>query len=58
MKVKVLKRFKDKHTDEIHEKGKVMDVTKTRYKEILKVGVFVEEVKEAEAEEPETETAE
>lgn len=52
MKVKVLKKFEDIHTKEIHKAGKVMDVTKKRFTEILKngeeagAGILVEEVKE------------
>ena len=57
MKVKVLERFKDKYTGEIHEADKVMDVTKERFEEILTVGKFVEEIVEKVAEESETEEA-
>lgn len=46
MKAKVLKRFKDKHTGEIHEEGDIITVTKKRFKEILEVDVLVEEVTE------------
>lgn len=45
MKVKVLERFKDRHTNEIHEVNKVLTISKERYEEILAVGRFVEEVK-------------
>lgn len=44
MKVKVLERFRDKHTLEIYEAGKVMNMTEKRFKEILAVGQLVEEV--------------
>lgn len=56
MKVKVIKKFKDIHTKKIHKVGKVMDISKERYEEILKTGDFVEEVKKEELpdEEPET----
>lgn len=50
MKVKVLQKFKDKHTGELHEAGEIIDVTKKRYAEILTVGKLVEEHKEAEEE--------
>ena len=43
MKVKVIKRFADKETKAIQEVGKVIEVTKDRYKEIQK---YVEEIKE------------
>jgi hypothetical protein len=45
MKAKVLKRFKDKHTSELHLKGTTITVSKERYEEILTVGPFVEAVK-------------
>lgn len=51
MKAKVLKRFKDKYSGEIHEAGDIITVTKKRFKEILEVGVLVEEVTEENAEE-------
>jgi hypothetical protein len=47
MRVKVLTKFKDKHTGEIHEAGKVMTVSKERFAEILETDKLVEEVKEA-----------
>ena len=46
MKVKVVKRFIDKHTQKVHEVGDVFTCNKDRYQEILGVGPFVEEVKE------------
>lgn len=52
MKVKVLKRFEDIHTGEIHEAGQVLTVSKKRFEEILKngteknAGILVEEIKE------------
>lgn len=45
MKAKVLKRFKDKHTGELHQKGTTITVSKERLEEILTVGPFVEAVK-------------
>lgn len=48
MKVKVVKRFRDKETKKIHEKGEELTITKKRYAEILKVGNFVEEITEEE----------
>lgn len=44
MKVKVLKRFKDKHTGKVHKKGEVMEISKKRFTEIMNVGELVEEV--------------
>lgn len=46
MKVKVLKRFKDKHTGKVHKEGETFTCKKERFEEILKVGAFVEECKE------------
>lgn len=44
MKAKVLKRFKDKYSGEIHEEGKIFIISRERYNEILEVGPLVEEV--------------
>lgn len=45
MKVKVLKRFRDKHTHEYHEEGKTLVITKERFDEINKVDPkLVEEI--------------
>ena len=57
MKVKVIKNFKDKHTGEFHKTGKVMNISKKRYEEILTVGKLVEEYKET-ADETAEETTE
>lgn len=46
MKAKVLKRFKDKYSGEIHKEGETITISKERYKEILKVAPLVEEVKD------------
>lgn len=52
MKAKVLKKFEDVHTGEIHEAGKILTVSKKRFAEILKngteknAGILVEEIKE------------
>lgn len=61
MKVKTLKRFRDKETKAIHEVGETFEATAERVKEILSVGKYVEEVaaEKAEAvEETETEKVE
>jgi hypothetical protein len=46
MRVKVLKRFRDKHTHEYHEVGKVLVISKERYEEICAVDNTLVEVKE------------
>lgn len=46
MKVKVLNKFKDKHTGKIHKKGATLTISKERYEEILKVAPLVEEIAE------------
>lgn len=45
MKAKVVKKFIDKYTGELHKPGEVIKISKKRYEEILAVGNFVEEVK-------------
>lgn len=50
MKVKVIEKFRDKHTGEIHEEGKILTISKKRFAEILEVAPLVEEVKEEVAE--------
>lgn len=42
IKVKVLKRFKDKYTGKAHVEGEILTIKKERYEEILKVGKLVE----------------
>ena len=46
MKVKVIESFHDLHGGTLHRRGEVMDVTKTRYKEIQKAGEYVVPVEE------------
>lgn len=48
MKVKVIKSFIDKHTGKVHDLNEVFNVTDDRYKEIEKVGHFVEKVADTE----------
>lgn len=48
LKYKILKSFKDIHTEKIYEKNTIADFTKARADEILKKGKFIEEVKNAE----------
>lgn len=50
MKVKVLENFRDKYDKNIkYKKDDVIEITKKRYNEILKVGNLVEEIKEQRA---------
>lgn len=48
MKVKVLKRFRNKYSKNIHEANEIIDVSEKRYKEInsTKHGNLVEEIRE------------
>lgn len=57
MKVKVLKKFKDKETCKIYKKGEIITLTKKRFTEILKVGPLVQAVSEEPAEETVNEEA-
>lgn len=45
MKVKVIRRFKDKKTGDIRRKGEEFTLSKERFAEIENAGHFVEEVK-------------
>ncbi len=51
MKVRALIKFKDLKEDKIREIGEEFIISKERYEEILKVGVFVEEIEEPKEEE-------
>lgn len=46
MKVKVLKKFIDKHNGKVYQEGDVLNITKKRYNEILTVDKLVEEIVE------------
>lgn len=46
MKVKVLKKFIDKHNGNVYQVGDVLNITKKRYNEILAVDKLVEEITE------------
>lgn len=48
MKVKVLRKFRDKYTKEIYETGQIIDITHERYEEINSTahGILVEKVEE------------
>lgn len=49
MKAKVVKSFRDKHTNEIYKENSVITISEDRFAEILTVGPFVENVEEPEA---------
>lgn len=55
MKIKVLKKFRDKHTGKIHKVGTVLDVPKERFVEINKTDASLVEAVEEKAEETATE---
>jgi hypothetical protein len=44
MKAKVLRKFRDKHTGEIHNPGDVITISAKRFEEILTVAPLVEKV--------------
>ena len=44
MKVKVLKKFIDKHTFEIHKEGDLLTISKERFEEIVSVSENLVEV--------------
>lgn len=46
MKVKVIAKFKDKYSGDIHEPDEVLELEGKRVAEILKAGKFVEKLKE------------
>lgn len=46
MKYQVIKPFRDKNTGEIYEVGTILELTKKRANEILKVDKFIEEIEE------------
>lgn len=59
MKVRILKRFKDKHTGEIYESGEEIDFSEERIQEILESQKLMELIDAVEnTEEPETEELE
>lgn len=49
MKVKVIKKFRDKETKITHAVGDIMTISKKRFTQIQKVGNFVVEITETEA---------
>lgn len=52
MKLKVVKAFHDKETDELYKVGSIIEVTEKRGKEILKSKLEVAELVEEEKKEP------
>lgn len=50
MKVKVIRNFTDKYTKEQYFKGGVLDITKERYAEIVRVGQLVFPIAQDDAE--------
>ena len=48
MKVKVLRKFRDKYTKQVYEKGQIIEVTKERYEEINSTahGILVKAIEE------------
>lgn len=52
MNVKVLRKFRDKYTKEVYEKGDIIEVTNERYEEINSTahGVLVKAIEEINAE--------
>lgn len=57
MKVKVIRKFTDKHTGELYNKGDLLEITEERYNEILSVGEFVFKIAQDDAENANTEDA-
>ena len=47
MKYIVIKKFKDKNTKEIYEVGTILELTKKRANEILKVDKLIEKIEES-----------
>lgn len=58
MKVKVLEKFRDKHTGKIYKAGEILNIKKERFEEILTKGKFVEEVDAKKPEETSNENVE
>lgn len=54
MNVKVLKKFRDKHTGELFEKGDVLTISEGRYNELKYAGRYVQKIAEAPDATPET----
>jgi len=52
LNVKVLRKFRDKYTKEVYEKGDIIEVTNERYEEINSTahGVLVEKIQEVDFE--------
>lgn len=48
MKVRVVKKFRDKYTKELYKKGQIIEVSNERYEEINSTahGILVEKIEE------------
>lgn len=48
MKVKVVKKFRDKYTNLLHKIDETLEITKERFEEInsTSLGIFIEEIKD------------
>lgn len=44
MKVKVTRKFNDRHTNVLHRRGDVLEISQERYEEIMRVGAFVMQI--------------
>lgn len=46
MRAKVLKSFRDKYNHKVYKVGEILNISKKRYEEILKVDKLIEKVEE------------
>ena len=46
MRAKVLKSFRDKYNQKVYKVGEILNISKKRYEEILKVDKLIEKVEE------------
>ena len=51
MKVKVIRKFRDRHTNVLHNKNTELEITRERFEEIALSGLFVKEIKTKKAKE-------
>lgn len=49
MKVKVTHKFNDRHTNVLHRRGDVLEISQERYEEIMRVGAFVVKIAQDDA---------
>ena len=57
MKVKVIRKFRDKYTGELHRKGDFLEITEERYAEIMSVGNLVRQVAQNDAQNTSSDSA-